>query len=778
MKRELEKSLKRYLKRKIKVTLGLLVTFLITGQVGHSMELAKNYYENGQDIVIGENEYKVNTEDNSEYNYGIIVRKNTNLNIQSSDRIEIINTTPSEESPGMEIAALNVRQSSNLILGTEETKDIYLKVESSKGVATGISLYNVHTTDAVDEGSSLEINGKNFTLDVHSTSEGPNKSTFGILVGNNKTNDGKNCEVDINSENTVINVTNDSGISYKANALTAWGDAKIRLNSGNVKIYTNKNNIINVKRNSTVEINANSLDKEIQLDGSIVFECAGTDTSIDSNVIVNLTNSNSFLNGNILVINQGEGYLEGTKVTGMKLGLSNGATWSTTEEGSFVNYLTFNGGIINNNWDINNIGNIKGDRDYSMNIDNMTGTGGTIIMDASYDEASDSFSSTTLEIKQKDNNTKLNFAYDGIDADNIAINDTQKTEDALNQLAENIYIRNGEINSTINVDEGLLNGAIVGDLVQGTSGMQVENIRVGSLSNTVMGLRNLATINLLTWRQEFSSFSQRMGELRDSQGNSGVWARVYGGEIEQGSNYDNSYQTYQVGYDKVYDYAGGKLFLGYLFSYTDGNTDYDLGSGENNSIGAGVYGSWLNNSGHYIDVVAKLSRLHNDYDVYSENRMYNSKGDYTNYGVSLGVEYGKRFVTDNKFFIEPSIRMDLGRVANKSYTTSTDVRVEQDTLYTALGSLGAKIGYNLEKGNLYARISGVKEFAGDIDTTYTNKFGQTKTSVDLEDEWVEFGIGGNYKVAENVNLYLDLSKTTEAMVDTNWQANLGFRWEL
>lgn len=778
MKRELEKSLKRYLKRKIKVTLDLLVTFLITGQVGYSMELAKNYYENGQDIVIGENEYKVNTEDNSEYNYGIIVRKNTNLNIQSSDRIEIINTTPSEESPGMEIAALNVRQSSNLILGTEETKDIYLKVESSKGVATGISLYNVHTTDAVDEGSSLEINGKNFTLDVHSTSEGPNKSTFGILVGNNKTNDGKNCEVDINSENTVINVTNDSGISYKANALTAWGDAKIRLNSGNVKIYTNKNNIINVKRNSTVEINANSLDKEIQLDGSIVFECAGTDTSIDSNVIVNLTNSNSFLNGNILVINQEEGYLEGTKVTGMKLGLSNGATWSTIEEGSFVNYLTFNGGIINNNWDINNIGNIKGDRDYSMNIDNMTGTGGTIIMDATYNEASDSFSSTTLEIKEKDNNTKLNFAYDGIDADNIAINDAQETEDALNQLAENIYIENGEVNSTINIDEGLLNGAIVGDLVQGTSGMQVENIRVGSLSNTVMGLRNLATINLLTWRQEFSSFSQRMGELRDSQGNSGVWARVYGGEIEQGSNYNNSYQTYQVGYDKVYDYVGGKLFLGYLFSYTDGNTDYDLGSGENNSIGAGVYGSWLNNSGHYIDVVAKLSRLHNDYDVYSENRMYNSKGDYTNYGVSLGVEYGKRFVTDNKFFIEPSIRMDLGRVANKSYTTSTDVRVDQDTLYTALGSLGAKIGYNLEKGNLYARISGVKEFAGDIDTTYTNKFGQTKTSVDLEDEWVEFGIGGNYKVAENVNLYLDLSKTTEAMVDTNWQANLGFRWEL
>lgn len=765
MKKELEKSLKRYLKRKIKVTLGLLVTFLITGQVGYSLNLIVDEYNNEQNVIVNDNYIKNNENTNYQYILGVIYDSSLQIN---SKEINIVNNSNGDEVNRKEISAIVVSENSHLKLGNEETENVNLKVNTDKGVATGIAMYNL---DEADRGGSLEINGKNFTLDVHATGEGSNKSTYGILVGTKPNKDGENCVVDIKSENTVINVTNDSGLSYTANALTAWGGGTIRLNSGNVKIDTNKNNVINVKRNSTVEINKYSLDKVIQLDGSIVFECVDPTTDIDSDVIVNLTNSNSYLNGNILVTNLVDGH-SGT-VDGMRLGLSNGATWSTTEEGSFVNYLTFNGGIINNNSGVK-----KGDRQYSMNIDNMSGTGGTIIMDASYNEASDSFSSTTLEIKQKDNNTKLNFSYDGIDADNIAINNAQETEDALNQLAGNIYIENGEVNSTINIDEGLLNGAIVGDLVQGTGGMQVENIRVGSLSNTVMGLRNLATINLLTWRQEFSSFSQRMGELRDSQGNSGVWARVYGGEIEQGSNYDNSYQTYQVGYDKAYDYAGGKLFLGYLFSYTDGNTDYDLGSGENNSIGAGVYGSWFNNSGHYIDVVAKLSRLHNDYDVYSENRMYNSKGDYTNYGVSLGVEYGKRFVTDNKFFIEPSIRMDLGRVANKSYSTSTDVRVDQDTLYTALGSLGAKIGYNLEKGNLYARISGVKEFAGDIDTTYTNKFGQTKTSVDLEDEWVEFGIGGNYKVAENVNLYLDLSKTTEAMVDTNWQANLGFRWEL
>lgn len=763
MFKKLENSLKRVLKGKVKITLALVISYLMTSQIGYSLNLTMDEYYNEQNVIINNNYIKNNENTNYQYILGAVFDSNVKIN---SNEINIVNNSNGDEVNRKEISAIFLTENSHLKLGNEETENINLKVNTDKGVATGIAMYNL---DETDRGGSLEINGKNFTLDVHSNGEGDNKAVFGILVGTKPYKDGEKCVVDIKAENTTINVTSDSNLSYVANALTAWGGGTIRLNSGNVKISAD--NIINVKRNSTVEINKDSLDREIKLDGSIVFECVDPSTDIDSDVIINLTNSNSYLNGNILVTNLGDGH-SGT-VDGMRLGLSNGATWSTTEEGSFVNYLTFNGGIINNNSGVK-----KGDRQYSMNIDNMSGIGGTIIMDATYDEASDSFSSTTLEIKQKDNNTKLNFAYDGIDADNIAVDDTQKTEDALNQLAENIHIENGKINSTINIDEGLLNGAIVGDLVQGTNGIEVGNMKTSNLSNTVMGLRNLATINLLTWRQEFSSFSQRMGELRDSQGNSGVWARVYGGEIEQGSNYDNNYQTYQVGYDKAYDYAGGKLFLGYLFSYTDGNTDYDLGSGENNSIGAGVYGSWLNNSGHYIDVVAKLSRLHNDYDVYSENRMYNSKGDYTNYGVSLGVEYGKRFVTDNKFFIEPSIRMDLGRVANKSYTTSTDVRVEQDTLYTALGSLGAKIGYNLEKGNLYARISGVKEFAGDIDTTYTNKFGQTKTSVDLEDEWVEFGIGGNYKVAENVSLYLDLSKTTEAMVDTNWQANLGFRWEL
>ena len=134
------------------------------------------------------------------------------------------------------------------------------------------------------------------------------------------------------------------------------------------------------------------------------------------------------------------------------------------------------------------------------------------------------------------------------------------------------------------------------------------------------------------------SLTQRMGELRDSSAEHGVWARVYGGKVENGSQYDNEYQTYQVGYDKKYIVDNGRVYFGYLVSYTDGVTDYALGHGENYSVGAGIYATWMNNNGHYADVLYKVSRLNNKFDVNSINdQVGKSSGKYDTFGISLSA---------------------------------------------------------------------------------------------------------------------------------------------
>ena len=271
------------------------------------------------------------------------------------------------------------------------------------------------------------------------------------------------------------------------------------------------------------------------------------------------------------------------------------------------------------------------------------------------------------------------------------------------------------------------------------------------------------------------SLTQRMGELRDSSAEHGVWARVYGGKVENGSQYDNEYQTYQVGYDKKYTVDNGRVYLGYLVSYTDGETNYSYGTGENYSVGAGIYATWMNNNGHYVDVLYKVSRLNNKFDM---KDVEDVKGDYDTYGISLSAEYGKRFDITDKWFAEPSVGMHLGRLGDETYTTDSGIEISQDSIYTAEGRVGTAVGYKFsDKGNIYARTHVVKEFAGEVDTEYERNGAYNSTSEDFGDTWFEFGVGVNYRFVENMNVYVDVQKTGEATVDNKWQANLGFRYE-
>lgn len=387
-----------------------------------------------------------------------------------------------------------------------------------------------------------------------------------------------------------------------------------------------------------------------------------------------------------------------------------------------------------------------------------------------------------IDAEVKNGEFKING---GIETNNlqstVKIGTTVTTDDLIGkdiqQAMENLNksVVADEKNNTIEISEGKLFGATTGTATD----KGVSDIKTEVKSNTVIGIEDLATINYLSWKQEMSSLTQRMGELRNSTADNGVWARVYGGKVENGSQYDNKYQTYQVGFDKKYNVDNGKIYLGYLVSYTDGETNYSLGSGENYSVGAGMYATWLNNNGHYVDVLYKVSRLTNKFDVYGADRTLHSTGEYDTWGVSLSGEYGRRFDVTDKWFVEPSVALTLGRLGDETYTTkNTGIEVTQDSIYTAEGRIGTAIGYNFtDKGNVYARVALVKEFAGDVDAEYKAGAGSLSTSEDLSDTWAEFGIGANYRVKENVNLYADLEKTGDATVDTKWQANLGFRVE-
>ena len=288
------------------------------------------------------------------------------------------------------------------------------------------------------------------------------------------------------------------------------------------------------------------------------------------------------------------------------------------------------------------------------------------------------------------------------------------------------------------------------------------------------------------WRIEGNNVMKRMGELRSGTeaGKGGVWARYYRGELSADSNYDSSfsqdYTGFQGGIDKVQDYKGGKLYTGIAVNRIDSNAGYTAGSGDLSSTGVGLYGSWLGSKGHYLDVIARGSKLTNDFKLVDLSGNA-AKADYDTWAYGISAEYGYRQDLNAGWFVEPQAELSLGHISRVDYTTSNGVSIRQDGVNSAIVRLGFLGGKEFSIGgrpsNAYVKASLLHDFGGNGGSTgYYGIKSLAMQTGDLTGSWYEIGLGANLGIAKNSNLYFDALKTFNGMVRTDWQFNAGLRF--
>lgn len=233
----------------------------------------------------------------------------------------------------------------------------------------------------------------------------------------------------------------------------------------------------------------------------------------------------------------------------------------------------------------------------------------------------------------------------------------------------------------------------------------------------VYGAAEIGALGLLSWRTELDDMNRRLGELRDSAGEHGLWVRMIRGENDYRS-LDSQHNIYQIGYDRKLS-SDPHWTLGAAFSYTDGEGSYDTGRFDMSHKTLTLYGSRLNDDGSYIDIVGKYSRLNHDL----ENTW--GSGDYDADGYSLGVEVGKRFTQESGFWIEPQAQLIYGYVGSASYDAG-DIHIAQDSMQSLIGRAGVRLGKDFDKGNVYLRASYLYDFDGDTGVTFTDAQGRSR----------------------------------------------------
>ncbi len=612
---------------------------------------------------------------------------------------------------------------------------------------------------------------------------------------------------------------------YAAAIFSRQGYSTISVGGG--KIYAGKHESIWTAGNNTM-VNVNMLRDE---DGNVIG--AGNNyvqitgdvrTSTDfygegGTINIGLTTPESFLDGHFYYSANPK---ENTTYNN-NLWLSNGATWNNKgmvfHPWTGPEYTTSHESVLNNLYGgatADAAGNISQQEAKNITIKNMTGYVNAYLGHDIADDGSVSFDSLGNIVVEKATKTDGQNASMTLytNRDGIDTGDKDKVVNTLSALGQKLIYNeavatednpNPEINldGRVGIAEGLTAGSVAirladlsfnsedgkGELVESTIHTPDAYIPViyGSSETAMMkGAKSAMASSALMWRAENNDLMKRMGDLRLDDGEAGIWAKYYGGKYEmdsQNTNLNLKYNAYQVGFDKE---VGNNWKVGVAVSYNDGDSSYGTGKADLTGTSVGLYGTWNGNDGQYVDLIAKYTRIENEYDVMNDSG-HKLKGDYKTWGTSISAEYGKRFESKSGFYFDPSVELTLGRINGKDYNAHSDylssvgvkkdMEVQQDAFNTFVGRLGFRVGQKLDNASYFAKLAVAHEFSGDFDTTFRAPGEpEGKTSIDFGDTWYEAQIGGSAKLSDNSMIYASFERSFGGDVDEKWRVDAGLRF--
>lgn len=369
-----------------------------------------------------------------------------------------------------------------------------------------------------------------------------------------------------------------------------------------------------------------------------------------------------------------------------------------------------------------------------------------------------------LDVDKGGQDDAVKFNYTGTVTDKLASGSVKAEE-----LFNGISLDNNATPERITTSDGLWASASVHE----KKGDEITSTYSGP-SSLITSTTDLALMNGLVWRSQLTNLSDRMGTLRTMPQAAGAWARYNNGRLDgRGLKYD--YSTIEVGFDAP---VSNNFLVGVSFDYTIGDTDLNAGSADNDVYTLGLYGTYYGDNGGFVDLMAKIGRIDNEYNV--ANSAGSEKGDYMMTGAIVGVEAGHRFDLAHNMFVEPQVQLSYSWLRATDY--ATNIRsVDFETIESLVARVGVMGGMKFaeNRGAAYLKASYNHDFLGNVDATMHAVNGSNnsaKISDELDDNWAEVSLGVSYSVTDTLNTFLDVGTGFGGDIDQKWRINFGARY--
>ena len=620
----------------------------------------------------------------------------------------------------------------------------------------------------------------------------------------------------------TVNVNGNVDISGVGNGLFAnIGGATINVNGGKINIVdTDKKNGYSAIYATCGAINMNTVkdaagkvigagNNKVDITGNVVVSVGAVnyvDCCTETEVNLGLTTKDSKLTG--VVYNQ---FPEGGKTVSQRgdsktftgaanLWLQNGALWTNEQQGELPSVWggeQFKGSFVTNlvgGTNADNAGQIYQKDSNNLTIDTLSGSI-RVIYDHEFEDA-ETRAAGDKKIVYKAGDTVINNAKDGSQvimatgSNGINTFDKDSVEDAFKGLANKLIYKDAEKNPGNLKAELQLGGGLTGSNVSWSGDIEWDgnngSYKLDSAEQSIKLLYDEDAVSkdtraaimsgMVGWRNAATdTYRARVGAYGED--NQGVWARTWGGQNKYTGNntsFKNSYWAGQVGYDKTL--ANG-WNVGVAFDYMTGDDSYYAGSGDTKTYTLGLYGSKEISNNEFIDLTAKVGRVSNDFET-KDILGRTVKGDYKANGFSFSGQYSKRFGSEAAGYFEPQAQLTIGRLGSSDFdsTGTLEGHISQDAFTSIVGRLGIEAGQASEHGRYFARLSLSHEFAGDVDTHFSDSSATMTREFNLDGTWCDLTVGGTYDLSDKVSFYGDVTKTLTGDYKQGWKVNAGLRF--
>lgn len=299
------------------------------------------------------------------------------------------------------------------------------------------------------------------------------------------------------------------------------------------------------------------------------------------------------------------------------------------------------------------------------------------------------------------------------------------------------------------------------------------------LSNSAQAVINMASAPQHILSIETSTLRQRMGFLRENTNDLGVWVRYLNDNShlnDKGySQFHSNLNGMQIGIDKKIAINNDQLLFGLITSYTKSKIKSEnINNGDINSYGGGIYLTWLNYSGFYVDSLFKMNHLNNEINT-NMNEGNRVKGNYNQNTVTASTEIGYPIEISNELLLTPYNQILYSHIGKSHYVLDNGMKVNIHDADSLKGEFGATLESNLLIAN-----HNVKPY---IKAAISREFIKNNTveinNISFDSHYAgnvgKYGVGLTTNIGNDALFYTEINYQNGNKIETPIYATVGFR---